>query len=71
MGPTCQYLVNYFETSSVCSEKSPYFVEGVERLKLAHLAMNASVFPAALASSGASQEMVFFTELLCKKKVLM
>lgn len=52
----------------MCSEKSPYFVEGVERLKLAHLAMNANVFPAALASSGASQEMVFFTELLCKKK---
>lgn len=21
-----KYLVNYFETSSVCSEKSPYFV---------------------------------------------
>lgn len=44
-------------------------MEGVERMKLAHLAMNTSIFPAVLASSGASQELkTVFTELLCKKK---
>lgn len=44
-------------------------MEDVERLKLAHLAMNTSIFPAMLASSGASQEMkTVFIELLCKKR---